>query len=80
MGHITLWDLSAGGRLLHIVRGAHDAAVTAVEWIPGQPVLVSSGADNSVKVRNSACLLQIIDKAFRLSNGSSIRLQPHLDY
>jgi U3 small nucleolar RNA-associated protein 21 len=49
-GHITLWDLSAGGRLLHIIRGAHDAAVTAIEWIPGQPILVSSGADNSVKV------------------------------
>ena len=49
-GHITLWDLSENGRLLHIIRGAHDAAVTAVEWIPGQPVLVSSGEDNSVKV------------------------------
>lgn len=53
-GHIALWDLNAGGRLLHVIRGAHDGAVTTVEWIPGQPVLVSSGEDNSVKVRIQA--------------------------
>ncbi|KAI0086197.1 Utp21-domain-containing protein [Irpex rosettiformis] len=48
-GHIALWDLNSGGRLLHLVRGAHDGAVTAIEWVPGQPLLVSSGEDNSVK-------------------------------
>ncbi|CAL1705181.1 unnamed protein product [Somion occarium] len=48
-GHIALWDLNNGGRLLHIIRGAHDGAVTAVEWVPGQPLLISSGEDNSVK-------------------------------
>ncbi|KXN80981.1 hypothetical protein AN958_06493 [Leucoagaricus sp. SymC.cos] len=48
-GHIALWDLNNGGRLLHMIRGAHDGAVTAVEWVPGQPVLVTSGEDNSVK-------------------------------
>ncbi|OCH93410.1 Utp21-domain-containing protein [Obba rivulosa] len=48
-GHIALWDLNAGGRLLHLVRGAHEGAVTAVEWVPGQPLLISSGEDNSVK-------------------------------
>jgi U3 small nucleolar RNA-associated protein 21 len=52
-GHIALWDLNSGGRLLHIVRGAHDGAVTAIEWVPGQPLLISSGEDNSVKVRNT---------------------------
>lgn len=49
-GHIAIWDLNAGARLLHMVRGAHDGAVSAVEWVPGQPVLISSGEDNSVKV------------------------------
>jgi U3 small nucleolar RNA-associated protein 21 len=49
-GHIALWDLNNGGRLLHMIRGAHDGAVTAVEWVPGQPVLVTSGEDNSIKV------------------------------
>ncbi|EKM55193.1 uncharacterized protein PHACADRAFT_120318 [Phanerochaete carnosa HHB-10118-sp] len=48
-GHVALWDLDAGGRLLHIVRGAHDGAVTAVQWVPGQPLLITSGEDNSVK-------------------------------
>ncbi|KAF7778503.1 hypothetical protein Agabi119p4_2848 [Agaricus bisporus var. burnettii] len=48
-GHIALWDLNNGGRLLHMIRGAHDGAITAVEWVPGQPVLVTSGEDNSVK-------------------------------
>ncbi|EGO20885.1 hypothetical protein SERLADRAFT_363098 [Serpula lacrymans var. lacrymans S7.9] len=48
-GHIALWDLNSGGRLLHLLRGAHDGAVSAVEWVPGQPVLISSGEDNSVK-------------------------------
>ena len=35
--------------MLHVIRGAHDRAVTAIDWVPGQPVLISSGEDNSVK-------------------------------
>lgn len=49
-GHIAFWDLNANAALLHIYRGAHDGAVTSLEWIPGQPLLLSSGDDNSVKV------------------------------
>ncbi|KAF8643908.1 hypothetical protein AX16_008924 [Volvariella volvacea WC 439] len=48
-GHLALWDLNEGGKLLHLVRGAHDGAISAVEWVPGQPVLITSGEDNSVK-------------------------------
>ncbi|KAF5330287.1 hypothetical protein D9619_005332 [Psilocybe cf. subviscida] len=48
-GHVALWDLNEGGRLLHMIRGAHDAAITGVEWVPGQPVLITSSEDNSVK-------------------------------
>ncbi|KAI9466162.1 Utp21-domain-containing protein [Lactarius psammicola] len=48
-GHISLWDLGSGGRLLHTVRGAHDGSISALEWIAGQPLLISSGDDNSVK-------------------------------
>lgn len=33
-----------------MIRGAHDGAISAIEWVPGQPVLVTSGEDNSVKV------------------------------
>src|ERR1700761_1508346 len=70
-GHIALWDLSAKGRLLHIIRGAHDAAKTAIEWTPGQPVLISSGEDNSVKVRTWYFLLTLKANKRWLSNGSS---------
>ncbi|KAG6897135.1 hypothetical protein C0992_003915 [Termitomyces sp. T32_za158] len=49
IGHIALWDLNSGGRLLHMIRGAHDGAINALEWVPGQPVLITSGEDNSVK-------------------------------
>ncbi|KAG6829189.1 hypothetical protein H0H92_005389 [Tricholoma furcatifolium] len=48
-GHVALWDLNSGGRLLHMIRGAHDGAISALEWVPGQPVLITSGEDNSVK-------------------------------
>ncbi|KAF9511143.1 hypothetical protein BS47DRAFT_1470832 [Hydnum rufescens UP504] len=48
-GHIAFWDLNANARLLHIFRGAHDGAVTGLAWIPGQPLLLSCGDDNSVK-------------------------------
>jgi U3 small nucleolar RNA-associated protein 21 len=58
-GHVALWDLNAGGRLLHIVRGAHDGPVTSLEWVPGQPLLISSGEDNSVKV-SSALLGKVV--------------------
>ena len=53
-----MWDLNAGGRLLHMIRGAHDGAITAIEWVPGQPVLITSGEDNSVKVRTSTKYLE----------------------
>jgi U3 small nucleolar RNA-associated protein 21 len=49
-GHISLWDLGTSGRLLHTIRGAHDGSISALQWIPGQPLLISSGDDNSVKV------------------------------
>lgn len=71
-GHIALWDLNEGGRLLHMVRGAHDGAITALEWVPGQPVLITSGEDNSVKVCYFPVIINIIfaNSKSLLSNGS----------
>ncbi|WVQ82957.1 hypothetical protein IAT38_005093 [Cryptococcus sp. DSM 104549] len=48
-GTIALWDLSKGGRILHTLRGAHDQGVAGLEWVSGQPLLISSSVDNSVK-------------------------------
>ncbi|KLT38876.1 putative WD-repeat protein [Cutaneotrichosporon oleaginosum] len=49
VGAIAIWDLSKGGRVLHTRRRSHEQAVNGLEWVQGQPLLVSSSADNSVK-------------------------------
>lgn len=46
-----MWDLNEGGKILHTTRGAHEAGITGLQWVTGQPLLVTSSADNSVKVR-----------------------------
>ncbi|TAQ87332.1 hypothetical protein B7494_g4371 [Chlorociboria aeruginascens] len=58
-GDITFWDLNGGGRVMGILRGAHNppsdlgaivgGGVSKVEFLPGQPVIVTSGLDNSLK-------------------------------
>jgi len=71
-GNIALWDLNQKGRLSHIIRGAHDGPVASIQWIPNQPVLVSSGEDNSVKVNLfDAPVYGFSDLA--ISNGCLIR-------
>ena len=55
-GHIALWDLDAGpdgdlppGRLVHTIKHAHQHYIGGLSFLHGQPVLVSSSADNSLK-------------------------------
>ena len=55
-GDITLWDLNRGGRIAGILRGAHETSssttvsgVSGVDFLPGQPVIVSSGLDNALR-------------------------------
>lgn len=55
-GDITMWDLNDGGRVAGVLRGAHRVStnetgmgVNRVEFLDGQPVLVSSGDDNALK-------------------------------
>jgi U3 small nucleolar RNA-associated protein 21 len=58
-GDVTFWDLNKGGRVMGILRGAHNppldsvttvgGGVSKVEFLPGQPVIVTSGLDNSLK-------------------------------
>lgn len=50
-GHVALFDLGSEMKLLHLVRNAHEGPVGGLEWVPGQPLMVTSGVDNSVKVR-----------------------------
>ncbi|KAI1273178.1 WD repeat domain-containing protein [Xylaria sp. FL0933] len=59
-GDITFWDLNDGGRVMGILRSAHNppardgakvrgGGVSKIEFLAGQPVLVTSGRDNSLK-------------------------------
>lgn len=58
-GDVTFWDLNGGGRVMGILRGAHNppansesivrGGVSKVEFLPGQSVVVTSGLDNSLK-------------------------------
>ncbi|ORX40070.1 putative WD-repeat protein [Kockovaella imperatae] len=48
-GSIAFWDLSKGGRVIHVQRRAHERGISGLEWVPGQPLLISSSGDNSIK-------------------------------
>ena len=55
-GDITMWDLNRGGKITGVLRSAHETSasskasgITKIEFLPGQPVLVSSGMDNAIR-------------------------------
>lgn len=58
-GDVTFWDLNKGGRVMGVLRGAHNppldsgtvvgGGLSKVEFLPWQPVVVTSGLDNSLK-------------------------------
>lgn len=55
-GDVTMWDLNHGGRVTGILRRAHMVSLnetasgtTHIEFLDGQPVLVSSGRDNALR-------------------------------
>lgn len=55
-GDITLWDLNKGGKVAGVLRGAHETSgtttasgISGVEFLAGQPVIVSSGLDNALR-------------------------------
>ncbi|KAI9769929.1 MAG: hypothetical protein M1840_003638 [Geoglossum simile] len=58
-GDVTLWDLNDGGRIMGVLRGAHNpplvvggrvsGGISKVEFLPGQPIIVTSGLDNAIK-------------------------------
>ena len=59
-GDVTFWDLNNGGRVMGVLRGAHNppvnekkdrvgGGINKVEFLPGQSIVVTSGLDNSIK-------------------------------
>ena len=58
-GDVTFWDLNDGGRVMSVLRNAHYPpsmnggnranGITGLEFLAGQPVVVTSGYDNSLR-------------------------------
>ena len=48
-GHVALWDLEKK-RLLSTMYDCHDGSVSSLHFLPSQPLLVSTGQDNSINV------------------------------
>ncbi|KAM3556336.1 hypothetical protein MY1884_005115 [Beauveria asiatica] len=58
-GDVTFWDLNDGGRVMSVLRSAHNpptndgsavrGGISKVEFLPGQPVILTSGRDNALK-------------------------------
>jgi len=49
-GVISIWNLEKK-RLQSVIREAHDSVITSLHFFANEPVLMSSSADNSIKVR-----------------------------
>ncbi|OZJ06003.1 hypothetical protein BZG36_01098 [Bifiguratus adelaidae] len=47
-GDVALWNLEKR-KLQHVMRSAHNGSVTSMEFLTGQPLLVTAGVDNAVK-------------------------------
>ena len=48
-GQIALWDLNKK-KLSTIMNEVHDAPISSIKFVPNEPLLVSSGHDNSLHV------------------------------
>ena len=48
-GHIAFWDLEKR-QLGTVLRDAHKGVVCGMKFLPSQPLLVTNGPDNSLKV------------------------------
>ncbi len=83
-GTIAIWDLQERGKVLHTIRDAHEAAVTGLQWVAGQPLLISSSGDNSIKVSFSHCSATLGHTADLVrstrSNGFAMRIMRFPDY
>ena len=49
LGHIAQWDLEER-KLQSEIRSAHEGAITGMQCLPSQPLLITSSPDNSIKV------------------------------
>ena len=50
-GHMALWNLEEK-KLQSQIRDAHASAVTGLQCLPSEPLMVTSSPDNSIKVHH----------------------------
>jgi U3 small nucleolar RNA-associated protein 21 len=48
-GHIGLWDLE-DKKLINQMRNAHSTAISGLTFLHREPLLVTNGADNALRV------------------------------
>lgn len=49
VGHIGLWDLE-DKKLIGQMRDAHTTAIAGLTFLHGEPLLLTNGADNAIRV------------------------------
>nr|XP_028604268.1 WD repeat-containing protein 36 [Podarcis muralis] len=49
VGHIGLWDLEEK-KLQGQMRGAHSTAISGMTFVQGEPLLITNGSDNAIRV------------------------------
>ncbi|RMB92880.1 hypothetical protein DUI87_30774 [Hirundo rustica rustica] len=49
VGHIALWDLEEK-KLMCQMQDAHSTAIAGMTFVPGEPLLITNGADNALRV------------------------------
>lgn len=54
VGHIALWDLEEK-KLISQMRNAHSTAIAGMSFVPGEPLLITNGADNAIRVSYNSC-------------------------
>lgn len=52
LGHIGLWDLDQK-KLLGQMRNAHATAIAGLSFVQGEPLLITNGSDNAIRVSGS---------------------------
>ncbi|XP_043835608.1 WD repeat-containing protein 36 isoform X1 [Dromiciops gliroides] len=49
LGHISLWDLEER-KLINQMRNAHSTAIAGLTFLHGEPLLLTNGADNALRI------------------------------
>lgn len=73
-GVISIWNLEKR-KLQSVVREAHDSSIVSLHFFPNEPVLMSSSADNSIKVRSISVSAYAFGFCFMILNDQVMKYQ-----